>query len=64
MGTRYKFHDLRHPGLTIFAQLGATPAELLHRGGHRDVDVALRYQHATRERDAALTSRMDSHVLI
>ena len=60
----FKFHDLRHTGLTIFAQQGATLAELLHRGGHSDVDVALRYQHATRERDAALTSRMDSHVLI
>lgn len=60
----FKFHDLRHTGLTIFAQQGATLAELLHRGGHSDVDVALRYQHATRERDAALTSRMNSHVLI
>lgn len=60
----FKFHDLRHTGLTIFAQQGATLAELLHRGGHSDVDVALRYQHATRERDAALAARMDSHVLI
>lgn len=59
-----KFHDLRHTGLTIFAQQGATLAELLHRGGHSDVDVALRYQHATRERDAALAARMDSHVLV
>ena len=59
----FKFHDLRHTGLTIFAQQGATLAELLHRGGHSDVDVALRYQHATRERDAVLASRMDSHVL-
>lgn len=59
-----KFHDLRHTGLTIFAQQGATLAELLHRGGHSDVDVALRYQHATRERDAALAARMDSHILI
>ena len=60
---QFKFHDLRHTGLTIFAQQGATLAELLHRGGHSDVDVALRYQHATRERDAALTARMDAHVL-
>lgn len=60
----FKFHDLRHTGLTIFAQQGATLAELLHRGGHSDVDVALRYQHATRERDAALTARMDAAVLV
>ena len=59
-----KFHDLRHTGLTIFAQQGATLAELLHRGGHSNVDVALRYQHATRERDAALTARMDAAVLV
>jgi integrase len=59
-----KFHDLRHTGLTVFAQQGATLAELLHRGGHSDVDVALRYQHATRERDAALTARMDAAVLV
>lgn len=49
---------------TVFAQQGATLAELLHRGGHSDVDVALRYQHATRERDAALTARMDAAVLV
>ena len=60
----FKFHDLRHTGLTIFAQQGATLAELLHRGGHSDVDVALRYQHATRERDEALTARMDAHVRV
>lgn len=60
----FKYHDLRHTGLTIFAQQGATLAELLHRGGHSDVDVALRYQHATRERDEALTERMDAHVRV
>ena len=60
----FKYHDLRHTGLTIFAQQGATLAELLHRGGHSDVDVALRYQHATRERDEALTARMDAHVRV
>ncbi len=59
-----RLHDLRHTGLTIFAQQGATLAELLHRGGHSDVDVALRYQHATRERDEALTERMDAHVRV
>lgn len=60
----FKFHDLRHTGLTVFAQQGATLAELLHRGGHSDVDVALRYQHATRERDEALTARMDARVRV
>ena len=50
----FRFHDLRHTGLTLFAQQGATQAELLHRGGHTSVEVALRYQHAADERDAAL----------
>ena len=54
----FRFHDLRHTGLTMYAQQGATLAELLHRGGHTDVSVALRYQHATAERDRALTKRL------
>lgn len=54
----FRFHDLRHTGLTLYAQQGATLAELLERGGHSDVSVALRYQHATAERDRALTERL------
>lgn len=42
----------------MYAQQGANLAELLHRGGHTDVSVALRYQHATAERDRALTKRL------
>lgn len=59
----FVFHDLRHTGLTIFAQQGATLAELLERGGHSDVEVALRYQHATIERDQTLTAKMDSAII-
>lgn len=58
----FRFHDLRHTGLTIYAQQGATLAELLHRGGHSDVSVALRYQHATAERDRALADRLSDAV--
>lgn len=58
----FRFHDLRHTGLTIYAQQGATLAELLHRGGHSDVSVALRYQHATAERDRALADRLSDTV--
>ncbi|GAB2613965.1 site-specific integrase [Pseudactinotalea suaedae] len=60
----FRFHDLRHTGLTIYAQQGATLAELLHRGGHSDVSVALRYQHATVERDRALTDRLSEAISI
>lgn len=56
------FHSLRHTGLTMYAREGATLAELLHRGGHTDVGVALRYQHATAERDRTLTARLSSAV--
>lgn len=60
----FRFHDLRHTGLTLFAQQGATLAELLARGGHSDVSVALRYQHATLQRDRALTAALDAQVLL
>jgi len=58
----FRFHNLRHTGLTAYAQQGATLAELLHRGGHSDVSVALRYQHATAERDRALTARLSAEI--
>ncbi len=53
------FHDLRHTGLTLAASTGATTAELMRRAGHASPDAALRYQHATLERDRALASRLD-----
>ncbi|GAT74050.1 integrase [Microbacterium sp. HM58-2] len=59
---RYRFHDLRHTGLTIFAQEGATLAELMRRGGHSDIRVVLRYQHATMARDRELADRMSDRV--
>lgn len=59
---RYRFHDLRHTGLTIFAQEGATLAELMRRGGHADINIVLRYQHATMTRDQELAERMSQRV--
>lgn len=55
---RFRFHDLRHTGLTMAAQAGATLRELMERAGHTDVNVALKYQHATRVRDRAIAQRM------
>lgn len=60
----FRYHDLRHTGLTIFAQQGATLAELMNRGGHSDVQVALRYQHASLERDQELTAKLDERVVV
>lgn len=54
----FRFHDLRHTGLTMYAQLGATQAELMHRGGHSDVQTVARYQHATLERDRLLADAL------
>ncbi|MCD4558245.1 tyrosine-type recombinase/integrase, partial [Schaalia sp. lx-100] len=45
----FRFHDLRASGLTLYAQQGATVAEIMARGGHRDVGVAMRYQRAAAE---------------
>ena len=53
-------HDLRHFGATVAAQAGATTKELMTRLGHSSPDAALRYQHATAERDQLLAARMDA----
>lgn len=47
----FHLHDVRHVSLTAVAQSGATLKEIQHRGGHASVTAALRYQHATDERD-------------
>ena len=52
------FHDLRHTGLTIAAATGATAAELMRRAGHASADAAIRYQHASKDRDRLLASRL------
>jgi integrase len=52
------FHDLRHTGNTLAAATGASLAELMARMGHASTDAALRYQHATRARDAALADAL------
>jgi len=52
------FHDLWHSGLTWAAATGASVPELMRRGGHANPQAALRYQHATEERDKALAEAM------
>jgi len=52
------FHDLRHAGLTLVAQHGASLKELMARAGHSTVRAAMIYQHAAEERDAELAARM------
>lgn len=60
----FVFHDLRHTGLTEFARQGATARELMRRGGHKDIAVAMGYQHAERDRDRTLTEALASGIVI
>lgn len=52
-------HDLRHFANTLAAAAGASTKELMARLGHASPRAALRYQHATRERDRAIAEAMD-----
>ena len=51
-------HDLRHTGLTWAAASGAPLADLMRRGGHANPRAALRYQHATEDRDWAIANAL------
>ncbi len=53
-----RVHDLRHAGLTLAAQSGATLAEVMRRAGHTTSRAALLYQHAAEDRDRDLAARM------
>lgn len=53
-----RWHDLRHTGAVEVARQGATLAETMARLGHSTVAAAMRYQHATKERDAELARRL------
>ena len=53
------FHDLRHLAATLAAATGAGTKELMHRLGHVSPQAALRYQHATSERDVAIADAID-----
>ena len=55
-------HDLRHFANTLAASSGASTRELMVRLGHASSAAALRYQHATAERDRAIADRMDEMI--
>lgn len=54
----FRYHHLRHSGLTWAGQAGATPAELQARAGHSSSAAMLMYQHATTVRDQALAAAL------
>ena len=51
-------HALRHTGAVLAAQSGATLAELMARLGHTTPQMAMRYQHASAERDQVLAAKL------
>ena len=53
-----RLHDLRHTGLTFAAASGATTVELMHRAGHSSSVAAMRYQHATKDRDRIIADAL------
>lgn len=57
-----RFHDLRHTGNTLAAATGASTKELMSRVGHASPRAALIYQHATRDRDAAIAAALSDLV--
>ena len=52
-------HDLRHVAGTMAAATGAGTKEIMRRLGHATQHAALRYQHATDERDRVLADGID-----
>lgn len=53
-------HLLRHSALTLTAQVGATSKELMARGGHTTMKVALIYQHTVVEREREIAAKLDA----
>jgi len=56
-------YDLRHHGGTLTARMpGITTKELMARLGHTSWRAALRYQHATAERDRKVANFLDEQI--
>jgi integrase len=53
-------HDLRHVAGTLAAATGAGTKEIMRRLGHATPQAALRYQHATDDRDRVLADGIDA----
>jgi integrase len=51
-------HELRHTGLTRYAQIGATTRELMAIAGHSTPEMALRYQHVEDDRPRLLAAML------
>ena len=58
VGVTYHLHDLRHLGATLAAATGASTREIMRRIGHSSPAAALRYQHATEDRDQVIAEAL------
>ncbi|WP_083734606.1 tyrosine-type recombinase/integrase [Actinomadura sp. CNU-125] len=56
------FHDLRHTGNTLAADMGVSLRNLMARMGHDNERAALRYQHRSANADRAIADALDSLV--
>ena len=54
-----RFHDLRHVAATLAAATGASTKQLMRWLGHATPQAALRYQHATDDRDRVIAAGID-----
>lgn len=52
------FHDVRHPGLRLVAQGGATTREIMARGRHSTARASPTYQHVAESRGAQIAATM------
>ena len=55
-----RFHDLRHFAGTMAAAAGASTKEVMARGGWSSPQMALRYEHAIRERDRFIAHALEA----
>jgi len=55
-----RFHDLRHFAGTMAAAAGASTKEVMARGGWSSPQMALRYEHATKERDRFIAQALEA----
>ncbi|SEG89617.1 Phage integrase, N-terminal SAM-like domain [Thermomonospora echinospora] len=58
------FHDLRHTGNTLAADMGVSLANLMARMGHDNERAALRYQHRSKSADRAIADGLDALVQV
>ena len=59
----FHFHDLRHTGNTLATATGASTKELMSRMGYASPRAALIYQHATKDRDAAIPAALSKLIV-